>query len=164
MTVYGRILLAGSGSAVLLIGALAFQYLGGLAPCPLCLWQRWPHVAALVIAGLAVTVLWRMRRPLSVLGCTAMAVGVGLGAYHVGVEQGWWPGPGTCSAPVPSAGTPSEFFDQLMVTPMVRCDEVVWSLLGLSMAGWNAVLSAALAAAWFWSAYAPWYEPEQAVD
>ena len=87
MSVYGRILLAGLGSALLLIGAFGFQYIGELAPCPMCLWQRWPHAVSVVIAAAAMTVLWRQRRPLAGLGAATMAMSAGLGAYHAGVEQ-----------------------------------------------------------------------------
>ncbi|MEL6211159.1 MAG: disulfide bond formation protein B, partial [Pseudomonadota bacterium] len=68
MTVYGRMLLAAAGSALLLLGALAFQYVGGLAPCPMCLWQRWPHLLAVLVGILGVTVLWRQRRWLALAG------------------------------------------------------------------------------------------------
>ncbi len=152
MSVYGRILLAGLGSLLLLAGALAFQYLGELAPCPMCIWQRWPHLAAVLIALAATTVLWRLRRPLSVAGAGTAAVSAGLGAYHVGVEQGWWPGPAGCSGVDPSGLTPDELLTRLAQTPLVRCDEVVWEFLGLSMAGWNAVLSACLGVLWLFAA------------
>jgi disulfide bond formation protein DsbB len=152
MSVYGRILLAGLGSLLLLAGALAFQYLGGLAPCPMCIWQRWPHLAALLIALAAVTVLWRWRRPLAVAGAAAMALSAGLGAYHAGVEQGWWPGPAGCSGIDPSGLTPDQLLTRLAQTPLVRCDEVVWELLGISMAGWNGIVSAGLALLWVFAA------------
>lgn len=152
MSVYGRILLAGTGSALVLLAALAYQFLGGLAPCPLCIWQRWPHLAAVVIAGLAVTVLWRRHRALAGAGALAMAGAVGLGVFHTGVERGWWQGPTTCAAADPGTLSASELLDQLLVTPVVRCDEVVWEFLGLSMASWNAVLSLGLAGLWLVSA------------
>lgn len=153
MTIYGRLLLAGAGSALLLIGALGFQYLGGLAPCPMCIWQRWPHLAAALIAALAVTLLWRQRKGLAALGGLTMLGSAALGAYHAGVERGWWPGPGTCSAgPVDGMGTQA-LLQQILTAPLVRCDEIVWSFLGLSMAGWNAIVSAGLAALWLASAY-----------
>jgi disulfide bond formation protein DsbB len=151
MTVYGRILLAGMGSAAILLAALGFQYLGGLAPCPLCIWQRWPHFAALLIAALAVTVLWRFHRALAALGGLVMLGGAGLGVYHAGIEQGWWPGPSGCAVPDPTGVSPEVLLAQIMAASPVRCDEIPWSFLGLSMAGWNALASAGLAAVWFWS-------------
>ncbi len=155
MTVYGRLLLAGLGSAALLVAALGSQWLGGLAPCPLCIWQRWPHAAAVVIAALAVTVLWRVHRALAALGGAAMLTGAGLGVYHTGIERGWWPGPDTCAAPDAGALSTDELYARLLETEIVRCDEVAWTFLGLSMASWNAVISLGLATLWFWCARKP---------
>lgn len=151
MTAYGRIFLAGAGSVAILLGALAFQYIGGLAPCPMCIWQRWPHLAAILIALLAMTVLWRRLRPLAALGALSMAVGAGLGLFHAGVEQGWWEGPGGCVAPQAADLPADALLDQILATEVVRCDEIVWSFLGLSMAAWNAVISAGLMLIWLWS-------------
>ena len=152
MSAYGRILLAGLGSFTLLASALLFQYLGELAPCPMCIWQRWPHLAAVLIALAATTVLWRQRRPLAVAGALTMTISAGLGAYHAGVEQGWWPGPAGCSGVDPSGLTPDELLTRLAQTPLVRCDEIVWEFLGISMAGWNGLLSAAFALLWLFAA------------
>ena len=152
MSVYGRILLAGLCSLALLAGALAFQYLGGLAPCPMCIWQRWPHVAAALIAFAATTLLWRLRRPLAVAGAATMGTSAGLGAYHAGVEQGWWQGPAGCSGVDPSGLTPDELLTRLAGTPLVRCDEIAWEFLGVSMAGWNAIISLLLALLWLFAA------------
>ncbi len=148
MSVYGRILLAGAGSLLLLTAALGYQYLGELAPCPMCIWQRWPHVVAVLIALTATTVLWRLRRPLAVAGALTMTVGAGLGAYHAGVEQGWWPGPTSCSGVDPSGLTPDELLTRLSQAPLVRCDEIAWDFLAISMAGWNGLISAGLALLW----------------
>ncbi|MDT8344028.1 MAG: disulfide bond formation protein B [Thermohalobaculum sp.] len=148
MTAYGRILLAGAGSAALLLGALGFQFLGGLAPCPMCIWQRWPHVAAVVLAVLAVTVLWRQRRWLAALGAAAMLVSTGLGIFHAGVEWQWWQGPVTCTAGDITRLSADELMTQILGAPLVRCDEIVWELFGITMAGWNALFSLGLAALW----------------
>ncbi len=145
-------LIAGAGSAAILAGALGFQFIGGLAPCPLCIWQRWIHVAAVVIAALAVTVLWRHTRPLAVLAMLAMLVSAGLGLYHTGIERGWWPGPDTCTSSDITNLSTDQLMAQIMNAPLVRCDEVAWDLLGLSMASWNAVISLGLAALWLASA------------
>ncbi len=152
MSVYGRILIAGLGSLLILGGALGFQYLGELAPCPMCIWQRWPHLVAMLIALAAMTVLWRLRRPLAIAGAATMAVSAGLGAYHVGVEQGWWPGPASCTGVDPSGLTPDELLTRLSQTPLVRCDDIVWDFLGISMAGWNGILSSGLALLWVFAA------------
>jgi disulfide bond formation protein DsbB len=141
-------MMCGAGSAAILAGAVAFQYIGGLVPCPLCIWQRWPHVAAVVIAVLGVTVLWRFYRPLAVLGALAMLVNSGLGLYHTGVERGWWEGPDTCTSGDISNLTADQLMASILNAPLVRCDEVQWDFLGLSMASWNAVISLGLAGLW----------------
>lgn len=129
----------------MLLGAFAFQHLGGLAPCKMCLWQRWPHAAAVAIGAVALVV------PLGVLiwaGAAAVATSGAIGLYHAGVEQGWWEGPSTCtSAPIGNLSA-QELLDQIMAAPLARCDEIPWQMAGLSMAGWNAVISIALAVIW----------------
>jgi disulfide bond formation protein DsbB len=134
------------GSLALLLGALGFQYLGGLAPCPLCIWQRWPHGVAI---ALGLLILAWPKRPLALLAGFVVLVGAGIGLYHAGIEQGWWPGPTTCTAPTPGALPPGELLDQILATPTVLCDEIAWSWLGISMAGWNALLSLGIALLWF---------------
>ncbi len=136
---------AAFGSAALLGAALAFQHLGGLAPCPMCIWQRWPHVIA-VLLGLALLAL--PRRDLAAMGALVMLIGAGLGAWHAGIERGWWPGPDTCTAPDVASLTPEQLLERILTAPVVRCDEVAWSLLGVSMAGWNAVACVGLAVLW----------------
>jgi disulfide bond formation protein DsbB len=145
----GWVLLAGASSAALLLGALAFQFIGGLAPCPLCIWQRWPHVAALLLAVLGATAPGALLRPLAGLGALAMLAGSGLGLYHTGIERGWWKGPDTCVG-ASDVGTLStdQLMAQIMSAPLVRCDEVAWEMLDLSMASWNALASLALAGVW----------------
>ena len=145
-------LVSGAGSAAILAGALGFQFIGGLAPCPLCIWQRWPHVAAVVIAVAGVTVLWRHTRPLAVAGMLTMLAGAGLGLYHTGIERGWWPGPDTCAASDIANLSTNQLMARIMSAPLVRCDQVAWDFLGLSMASWNAAISLGLAALWLASA------------
>ena len=153
MSVYGRILLAGLGSLALLLGALGFQYIGELAPCPMCIWQRWPHLAAVLIALLAMTVMWRLRRPMAALGAVVMAGGAGLGLFHAGVEQKWWDGPSSCSGSDPADVSTDKLLDQILEAPMVLCDQIVWDLFGITMAGWNAIFSLGLAILWIFAAY-----------
>jgi disulfide bond formation protein DsbB len=138
-------LAAGLASLALLVGAFGFEFLGGYAPCPLCLWQRWPHGLAAV---LGILILAGPARPLAALGLVAMLVGAGLGGYHVGIEQGWWPGPATCAAPAIGGLSPEELLERILAAPVVRCDEVAWRFLGVSMAGWNALWSLGLAGLW----------------
>jgi disulfide bond formation protein DsbB len=138
-------LLAGAGSAAMLAGAFAFQYIGGLAPCAMCLWQRWPHAVAVVIGLLA---LLLPARALAWLGALAALTTAGLGVFHTGVERGWWEGPSTCTSGSVAGVSPEQLLNQILAAPVVRCDEVAWEMLGLSMASWNAVASLALALIW----------------
>lgn len=140
------ILLTAGGSLAALLGAFAFQYLGGLAPCHLCLLQRWPHAAAIVIGALALALPGRL---LPLLGMGAALATAGIGAYHTGVERGWWAGPTSCSAGSIAGIDVKDLLDpSIVVAPVVRCDEVAWQMLGMSMASWNVVLSLVLAALW----------------
>jgi disulfide bond formation protein DsbB len=142
----GLALLAGLGSAALLGGAFYFQYVLGMAPCELCLWQRWPHGAAVVLGLLAWVV---PAAPVLLAGAAAAAATGGIGVYHTGVERGWWPGPSACSGAVDLSRLSAEqMLDAILAAPVVRCDEVAWEMLALSMASWNALASFALAAVW----------------
>ena len=139
-------LLATLGSAALLGGAFAFQYIGGLAPCALCLWQRWPHAAAIAIGLVLLVTGWR---GLAWLGMLAALATAGIGIFHVGVEQLWWEGLATCTAGSISGISTADLLNPAAdVAAPVRCDAIAWSMLGISMAGWNAILSLGLAALW----------------
>lgn len=142
------ILLLAAGSAALLGGALLFQYVGGLPPCPMCIWQRWPHGIVIAVGLLGALLVGGRRKAAALtLGLLAVALGVGagLGLYHAGVEQQWWTGPTGCAG----ASAPDSLEalrEQLMAqTRVVRCDEIPWQLWGISLAGWNAIGSGALA-------------------
>jgi disulfide bond formation protein DsbB len=145
------IALAAGGSAALLAGAFAFQHLGGMAPCELCLWQRWPHAAAIAIGAAALAL---GTGGLAWAGAVAALATAGIGAYHTGVERKWWDGPAACSGGDMGALTSDQLFDRIMSAPLVRCDEVPWDMLGLSMASWNALIALALAALWIAAARA----------
>jgi disulfide bond formation protein DsbB len=140
-------ILAAAGSAALMIGALAFQHIGGMAPCKLCIWQRWPHVTAIAIGALAMLAVLPQRL-LAGLGAVAALTTAGIGVYHTGVERGWWEGPASCSSGGVAGRSAEDLFAQIMAAPLVRCDEVPWEMLGLSMASWNAVASLCLAGLW----------------
>ncbi|MDU9003422.1 disulfide bond formation protein B [Sedimentitalea todarodis] len=140
------VLAAATGSLALLAGAFAFQYIGGMAPCKMCLWQRWPHAAAILIGAVALAVPGRL---LPLMGGLAALGTAGIGAYHSGVERGWWQGPTTCTSGPTTGLTPQQLLDQIMAAPLVRCDEVPWELFGLSMASWNMIASVFLALLWF---------------
>jgi disulfide bond formation protein DsbB len=128
-------------------GALAFEHVWGLRPCPLCLQQRWPYYAAVPVA-LATALAPRpglARAGLALLALIFL-VSAGLGAYHAGVEWSWWQGPSDCAgAPTAAPGAVGDFLKELGGTRVVSCTEAAWRLLGLSLAGWNAVISLGLA-------------------
>ena len=127
----------------LLGGAYVAQYGYGLAPCEMCWWQRYPHFAAVAFAALA----W-LRPPGSimvVLAGLAMAISGLIGGFHAGVEYGWWEGLTACSTS--TLGSGGSALDAIMNAPLVRCDVAPWSLFGLSLAGWNFLLSGAAAMA-----------------
>lgn len=123
--------------AGLLGGALISQYGFGLYPCEMCIWQRWPHLAAIL---LAIPALFRPGKSGSGLLVAAAALAIlasGLiGAFHAGVEYGWWEGLTSC------ATTGAVSLDSIMDAPLVRCDVAPWSLFGISLAGYNFLLSA----------------------
>lgn len=152
MSVYGRILLAVLASLGVLLGAFGFQFLGELSPCPMCIWQRWPHAVAILLGVAAMTLLWRQRRVVAMLGAATMAVSFGLAAFHAGVEQRWWDGPTSCTGADPTALSTDDLLAKLERTPLVRCDEIVWDLFGITMAGWNAIISLGLVILWIYSA------------
>ena len=139
MTIGRALGLTGAISAGLLGGAFAFEYLGGLMPCNMCIWQRWPHAIIIMAALIGL----RGITPTFMMGIIAIsaAVSVGLGSFHAGVEWQLWQGPSGCTAALQSNMAAADLVDQLLATPIVRCDEVAWSFLGISMAGWNAIFS-----------------------
>jgi len=143
-------LLAAGGSAALLIGAFIFQAIG-FAPCALCLWQRWPHAAAIVIGALVVVLPHRL---IFLLGAAAVLTTGGIAVYHTGVERDWWEGPTSCSggggADTGLGLLPEDIAD--VTSTVVMCDEVALWILGLSMANWNVIASAALAGIWIMAA------------
>ena len=117
-------------------GALYSQYVGGLFPCEMCMWQRWPHYAAIVVAALSFVVT-PGRAALVWLAALLIAISGGIGAFHAGVEYGWWEGLTRCATNFGSGNA----LDAIMNAPLVRCDVAPWHLLGISLAGWNAILS-----------------------
>ncbi len=133
------LIIAGGISTVLLSAALLFQYFGGFAPCSLCVWQRWPHFAVMILAFIGLCDV--LPRGMLWLIFIAGILSVSLGSYHAGVEYGFWNGPTGCTANLSLNSDIRALTQQLLTTPLVRCDEVAWSLFGLSMAGWNALIS-----------------------
>jgi len=146
MTQKTLVVLAAGGSAALLLGAFAFQYIGGMAPCTLCIWQRWPHGTAVVIGVLALMIGGRYW---GYLGAMSAAITAGIGMFHTGVERGWWEGLASCSAGSIKGLSVAELLDPTAsVAAPVRCDAVPWEMFSLSMASWNAVASLLLVVLW----------------
>lgn len=139
-------------SIALLAGAWAFQIFGGLQPCALCLYQRWPYWAVIAIAGLAMLAAKQLgAKGMAMIAglCTLIFLaGAGVAGFHVGVEQHWWEGLAACGGGNLSDPNLSldELRTRLLDTPIVRCDDVPWSLFGISLAGYNFIASLALAA------------------
>ena len=133
--------------SVLLGGALISQYVGGLYPCEMCMWQRWPHLVAIFFALTAFGLRARPATSLlfTALAAIAIAVSGGIGVFHAGVEYGWWQGLTACSTTA-TGGSTSEMLDAIMDAPLVRCDVAPWTLLGVSLAGFNAIFSLSAAA------------------
>jgi disulfide bond formation protein DsbB len=142
----------GAISLALILGALGFQYLGGIPPCEMCHWQRWPHIASAIVglgggllveSGLLTADLARV-----LAWCAVALVGAAglLGVYHAGVEWHWWPGPAACTGAAFRYGGGRLDLN----APVVMCDVAAWRLLGISLAGYNGMISLAAAAAAVW--------------
>jgi disulfide bond formation protein DsbB len=137
-------LIAFAAPAALLAGAYYFQYGRGLPPCEMCWWQRYAHMAALAFAIIALiggklpdrgrSFVW-----LAALGILASGL---IGGYHAGVEAGLFEGFTQCTSLTGGgSGSNDDLLKAIIAAPIVRCDQVPWSLFGISMAGWNAILS-----------------------
>lgn len=155
---YAALAVAGLGAATIL-GAWYFQYVLGLQPCPLCLEQRYAYYFAIPLAVLvALGVAVGASRKVVVAAFVVIALGMlwnaGLGAYHAGVEWKFWPGPQDCSGALGDLGTAGGLLKKLESIRVIRCDEIPWSFLGISLAGYNVLISLALAAIAAWGAMA----------
>ncbi len=137
--------------AALLAGALGSQYVGGLFPCEMCYWQRWPHGVAILLGALAFTAPATSSRSRNLTLAAALAIAISgiIGVYHAGVETGIFEGFTTCTA-LATGGSTEDLLRQITQAPLVRCDQVQFSFLGLSMAGWNALISLGGVAAILW--------------
>ena len=125
--------------AALMGGALISQYVFGLYPCQMCWWQRYPHIAAIVLALLALTMKGKGSGDLAVTLAAPIGISGLIGGFHAGVEYGWWEGVTACST-VAGGGNP---LDAIMNAPVVRCDVAPWDLFGISLAGFNFLISTA---------------------
>jgi disulfide bond formation protein DsbB len=142
-------------AAATLAGAWFFQLVLDIRPCPLCLEQRYAYYLAVPLGALvALAAAKDAPRALIYAGLAALAsaalTNAGLGAYHAGVEWGFWPGPTECTGPVLDLGKAGSLFDNLDKVKVIRCDEVQWRFLGLSLAGYNVLISLAMAALAAW--------------
>ncbi len=130
--------------ALLLAGAYLSQYGFGLYPCEMCWWQRYPHFAAVVLALLSTVA--EPKRLWVALAALAMLVSGLIGGFHAGVEYGWWEGVTGCATTVGGSGNALE---NILAAPLIRCDVAPWDLFGISLAGWNFLISVAAAIAIF---------------
>jgi disulfide bond formation protein DsbB len=160
-----------AAAVIAVVGALTiggffiFQYVLGYPPCPLCLDQRNAFYICVPLAAL----LWLganhgAARKVMILGFAVIA-GVmlwntGLAAYHAGIEWKFWPGPQDCSGPISNAGSAADLLKKLQNIRIVRCDEAAWRFLGLSLAGYDVLVSLALAAVAGWGARASLAQPQ----
>ncbi|HTR85503.1 MAG TPA: disulfide bond formation protein B [Reyranella sp.] len=140
-------LVAFAASAALLGGAYYFQYVVGLEPCDLCWLQRYPHMAAigLGLASVASFAWPRLAFVFALCAIVALFATAGIGVYHFGVEHHWWLGPSSCTSRLPAGLSAEELKKRLFSTKMVLCDSIPWQMWGISMAGWNALLSGGIA-------------------
>jgi disulfide bond formation protein DsbB len=141
-------LFAGAVALALILGALAFQYIGGYPPCEMCHWQRWPHITAALVGLLGVAAIEAGLLPrqaalsVALLTLTLVALSGAIGVFHAGVEWKFWPGPPSCT----SAYVPGQVVDLTNMGHVPMCDRAAWRLFGISMAGYNAVISLGTAA------------------
>jgi disulfide bond formation protein DsbB len=158
--VASAILVAAAGAATIL-GAYYFQYVIGLRPCPLCLEQRVAYYVSIPLAIVVALAASRdAPRPLVTAGLGVIALTMlfnsGLALFHAGVEWKWWPGPQECSGPLTDLSTGGDLLSSLTNLTIVRCDEAAWRFLGLSLAGYDVLISLALAVIAAWGAAAAW--------
>ncbi len=147
-----------TGSLALLAGAYGFEMIGGLVPCEMCWWQRWALMATAFFAADALLLgMVARRQPAMARAVTAtawmailgLASNAGIALFHAGVEQKWWQGLTRCTAP-PLAGDAKSMMADILAQPLVRCDAIPWQMFGISMAGWNFIVSLILVGAATW--------------
>ena len=153
-------LLIAIAGALTIAGAWFFELVIKLNPCPLCLEQRWPYYIGAPLALAVALAAWRGAPRAVVAGgflilAGAMAYGIYLGIFHAGIEWKWWVGPQACSG-APQLGPAGGLLQRLETINITRCDEAAWRFLGVSLAGYNALISAALAGVALWGAKAAW--------
>jgi disulfide bond formation protein DsbB len=132
------------GAIAPLLVAFASQYLGGLQPCELCIWQRWGYGGAILLGLICLALPRRLQPWGSLLTALALLVVAGLALFHVGVEQHWWQGLAACTGNLDTHQSISDLEKQLMATPVIPCDRPAWTLFGISMAGYDFLYAALL--------------------
>lgn len=137
--------LAFLGSLALLIGVYAFEFLGNMKPCKLCIWQRWPHISAILIG---ILIFYKRSKVLMFITGLMILAGATIAFYHMGVEYHWWEGPATCTSGSIANLSSTELMNKILQAPIIRCDEVQWRFAGLSMAAWNGIFSLILSYCW----------------
>lgn len=135
-------------SICMILGAWAFEFIGGLAPCKLCYYQRYPHWLAAGSGAMALLSGVTLFAYVAALGAAASG---GVALFHTGVERGWWEGPATCTSGDITGMSADDLFNQIMNAPLVRCDDIPWQMFTLSMANYNALLSLAAALLWLFA-------------
>lgn len=133
------------GAVAVIATALAFEYIGGYKPCPLCLQERYAYYASIPALFLALILLGsnqpRAAGAILLLVSLAFLANAMLGTYHAGAEWKFWPGPDTCGGTGPLTPQAGGLLKQLETVRVIRCDEAPWRMFGLSFAGWNVVTS-----------------------
>jgi disulfide bond formation protein DsbB len=125
-----------------------FQYVQGLAPCKLCIWQRFPYVFNVIIGSL-ILLQPKLQKVGALLALISISLGTALAGYHTGIEASLWPGPQSCSGTINlNQLSPELFLKRVLSSEIVRCDQIPWSFLNISMAGWNLVVSFVLTSIW----------------
>jgi len=145
MNIYRLVGIATLGSIAVLCSAFFFEYVLGYSACKMCIWQRWPHLLAVLIG---LIILATRLKILSIFGALSALTTAGIGFYHAGVEYRLWSGPSSCTSNINTEISASDLLNQILDAPIVRCDDVVWDLFGISMAGWNGILSLGLFGVW----------------
>lgn len=141
-----------------ILGALCFEYLGGYLPCELCLEQRLPYYIGLPVLAVIIGA-WKVLPPMLRVALTLAVAALFLwstylGAFHAGVEWGFWPGPSACTGT--GEGISFDDLSNIDANRVVQCDAVQLRILGISLAGYNAVISLLIAAFLFWSVGGQW--------
>jgi disulfide bond formation protein DsbB len=155
--------------AATILGAWFFQLVVGLKPCPLCLEQRYVYyfgipLAVMVLLGESVGASRKVLLAALLVIAAGMLWNAGLSTYHAGVEWKWWPGPRDCSGPIDSLGNAGGLLQDLQSISIVRCDEAAWRFLGISLAGYDALISLALAIVAGWGVLAEWQRGPRTSD